>query len=151
MEEHQKPLIGAYLLLIKDNQVLLQKRKSGGLDGKFSLVAGHTEKGENVIEAIIREAKEESNIELDKKDLEVKVIIQRPQASYKGSPTDIIDFFIFASRYGGTIHNNELDKCSELKFFPLDHLPEETLPHVKHAINAYLNKKYFLIEHSPNI
>ncbi len=61
----QKPLIGAYLMLLVDNKVLLQRRKDGYYGGKYSLVAGHTEKGETVIEAIVREAKEESDIILE--------------------------------------------------------------------------------------
>lgn len=142
---HQKPLVGAYLLLVKDNQVLLQKRKSGVLDGKYSLVAGHTECGENVIQAIKREAEEESNIILNENEIEVKVVVQRPNAFYKGVPTDIIDFFIYAQNYFGEIKNNEPNKCSELKFYPIDNLPEETLPHVKQAIQAYKEHRTFLI------
>lgn len=146
MEEvHQKPLVGAYLLLVKDNKVLLQKRKSGVLDGKYSLVAGHTESGENVLQAIKREAQEESNIILNENDLEVKVVVQRPNAFYKGTPTDIIDFFIYAQNYQGEIKNNEPQKCSELKFCPIDELPVETLPHVKQAIQAYKENRTFLI------
>lgn len=59
--EHQKPLIGAYLLLIKDNKVLMEKKLGGVLDGKYTLVSGHTEEGETVVDAIVREAKEEAN------------------------------------------------------------------------------------------
>lgn len=143
--EHQKPLIGAYLLLIKDNQLLLQKRRGGVLDGVYTPIAGHTEENETVIDAIIREAKEEANIKLCKKDLGVKVVIQRPRAFYKGIPTDIIDFFILATTYQGKILNKEPDKCSEIAFYPLNKLPEHTMPHVKKALKAYFNQKNFII------
>ena len=141
---NQRPLIGAYLLLIRNDEILLQKRKGGVLDGVYTPIAGHTEKGETVIEAIIREAKEEANINLIEKDLDVKVTVQRPQAFYKGEPTDIIDFFIFAENYEGDIYNNEPNKCAEIEFYPLSNLPEKTMPHVKDAINAYVNNKSFI-------
>lgn len=143
--EHQKPLIGAYLLLIKDNKVLMEKRLGGVLDGKYTLVSGHTEEGETVIDAIVREAKEEANITLNPKELQVKVVVQRPQSYYKGTPTDIIDFFIYAPSFSGDIHNNEPDKCSELIFQPIDNLPVTTMPHVKKALEAFFNGETFLI------
>ncbi|MBQ9035674.1 MAG: NUDIX domain-containing protein [Alphaproteobacteria bacterium] len=145
MVKHQQPLIGAYLVLIENNKILLQKRKGGILDGQYSPVAGHTEEGETVIEAIIREAKEEANIILDAKDLKVKVVSQRPNAPYKGTPTDIIDFYILATSYKGKIQNNEPNKCYEFIFSPLDKLPTETISHVKKAIQAYLQNEDFII------
>lgn len=143
--EHQKPLIGAYLFLIKDDKLLLQKRLNGVLDGKYTPIAGHTEEGETVLEAIVREAKEEANIILEEKDLAVKVVMQRPKAPYKGTPTDIIDFFIYTKDYKGDILNCEPEKCSEIDFYSLNNLPESTMPHVKRAIEAYLNKETFVV------
>nr|DAJ86510.1 MAG TPA: NUDIX hydrolase [Caudoviricetes sp.] len=143
--KHQQPFIGAYLLLIKNNQLLLEKRLGGILNGKYTPIAGHTESGETVIDAIIREAKEEADINLKADDLEVKVIIQRPSAQYKGTPTDIIDFFIFAENYSGEISNKEPEKCSEIAFYPLNNLPKDTLPHVKKAVQAYFDGQCFLV------
>lgn len=145
MVKHQQPLIGAYLILIENNKILLQKRKGGVLDGQYSPVAGHTEEGETVIDAIIREAREEANIILKAEDLKVKVISQRPNAPYKGTPTDIIDFYILATRYQGKLHNNEPNKCYEFIFSPLDELPKETISHVQKAIKAYLHNEDFII------
>ena len=62
---HQTPFIGAHLMLIQNNKILLQKRKGGHLDGWYSPVSGHVDKGENIIEALVREAKEEADIILN--------------------------------------------------------------------------------------
>ena len=49
-----------------NNKILLQKRKGSKLwPGYYALPAGHIDKGENQYEALIREAKEELNIEID--------------------------------------------------------------------------------------
>lgn len=133
--KYQRPLIGAYLILLNNKgEVLLSKSNSGQLKGFYSLVAGHTEIGENVFEAIIREAKEEANISLLKKNLEVVSVVHRPNASYKRGHQDIIDFFIKTKIYKGELKNNEPEKCSELAFYPLNKLPQNLLPHVKKVI-----------------
>lgn len=140
----QTPYIGAYLMLIMDNKILLQKRKGGIYDGKYSLVAGHTEEGETVIEAVVREAFEESNIIIDPAKLKIKVAVHRPQSPYKNNIKDIIDFFAFTDNYQGTIKNNEEDRCYKLGFYPIDNLPKETIPYIKNAINAYKENKFYI-------
>ena len=142
----QKPLIGTYLMLIQDGKILLQKRRGGYYDGKYSLVAGHTGKGETVIEAIIREAKEESNISLNPDNLEVKVVVHEPNTPYRGRTIDIINIFVFTDTYEGQIKNNEPKRCSELNFYPLDNLPAETLPYIKEAIKAFQTGKIYLVK-----
>jgi ADP-ribose pyrophosphatase YjhB (NUDIX family) len=148
----QTPLIGAYLLLVIDGKVLLSKRNDskykGEYDGKYSLVAGHTDKGETVIEAVIREAFEEANIEVKAEDLEVKVVLHRPNAHYKGKFVDIIDFFILAKTYGGELKNNEIERCSELAFYPLNDLPKETIPYVREALRAFQKGDVYIVHRS---
>lgn len=62
-KQRHKIVPAVFLLLIKNNKVLLLKRQNTGYaDGKYSLVSGHVDKGETMQEAIIREAKEEAGI-----------------------------------------------------------------------------------------
>ena len=52
-----------HIILMKDNKVLIQKRKGTKLwSGYFALPAGHIDAGENQYEALVREAKEELGI-----------------------------------------------------------------------------------------
>ena len=141
----QQPLLGAHLLLIQDGKILLEKRKGGYYDGKYDLVCGHTEKGETIIEAIVREAKEESNISLNPNNLEVKVIVHEIDTPYKGKLADIIKILVFTDSYEGQINNNEPDRCSELNFYPLDNLPAETIPYIKEAIEAFQTGKIYIV------
>ncbi len=144
--KYQRPLIGAYLILINNKgEILLSKSNSGQLKGCYSLVAGHTETGENVFEAIIREAKEEANISLLKEHLKVVAVVHRPNANYKGGKQDIIDFFIKAKIYEGELKNNEPEKCSELAFYPLNKLPQNLLLHVKKVIEDKEKSFYFTV------
>ena len=63
---HSVPL-DVYLLIRKENEVLLLRRYNTGFaDGQYSLVAGCHEKNEPVTAALIREAKEEVGIDLNR-------------------------------------------------------------------------------------
>ena len=143
---NQTAIIGAYLLLFRDKELLLtQKRGGGDRDGIYLPLAGHVEEGETVIEAIIREAKEEANILLEPKNLQVSVVVHRQNSDYFLEKRDIIDFFIYASKYSGEIKNNEPEKCYKIDFYPLDNLPSPLIPHMNLVINAYFTKKFYLI------
>ena len=59
-----------YLILKKDNQILLMRRQgSGYYDGWYSLPAGHVEAGELPIAGLIWEMKEELGISIAPEDI----------------------------------------------------------------------------------
>lgn len=142
---YQRPLIGAHLMLIVDNKLLLQKRKDGALAGVYTPVSGHVDEKENVIEAIVREAKEEAGIVIYPKDLEVSVVAHLPDAPYKGGRADIINFFIFTDKFEGEISNREPDRCEDMRFYSLDNLPKNLMLNVFEAIKAHENGISYIV------
>ncbi len=134
-QERFKLRAAVYLLLIKDNKVLLSRRfNTGWMDGKYSLIAGHLDGDESVFEAIIREAFEEAKIKIEKKDLIPATVVHRQ------SDQEYIDFFFVAKRWSGDITIVETNKCDDLSWFPLDNLPDNLLPFIKEAVEKYQNK-----------
>ncbi len=137
MERFKMP-VAVHLLLIQDDKILLIKRfNTGYCDNMFSLPAGHVEKGENVRDAMIRETKEEINIDVSKK-LKIVQVMNR-----KGTDQERIDYFFLAKKWEGIINNNEPNKCSLIKWVNIDKLPKNTIPYVKYAIEMYLKKEKF--------
>ena len=129
-EERFKIFIAAYLVLIKDEQVLLLKRANTGYqDGNFSLVSGHFDGNETAKQCIAREAKEEAGIELDSNNLKVIHIMHRfrPEREY-------IDVYVQTDSWDGEVKNMEPDKCDELQWFPLTELPDNIVPEIKLAL-----------------
>jgi ADP-ribose pyrophosphatase YjhB (NUDIX family) len=99
------------------------------------------ESGENFTNAIIREAKEESGVELKAEDLKVIHVMQRDSGT--GENNERVDVFLLAEKWGGNIENKEPHKCDDLSWFDLDGLPDNVIPYVKHAIDCIKNKIFY--------
>ncbi len=124
MEERYQSRIIVDLLLKKINkengkeEILLALRKNTGYnDGNYELPGGHVDAGEDIINAMIREAKEELNIELEREDLKIKHILHH----YKGN---CLKFVIGTEKYKGNLKIGEPAKCEKLEWFNLKELPK---------------------------
>lgn len=130
MPQHQSLRAASYLVLKDGDKVLLMKRKNTGFkDGFWSLVAGHVDRGENYREAMVREAKEEAGIEIEREDLKPFSVMHR---DFKESP--YVDLFFLCEEWSGEIVNGEPEKCEKLGWFGIDDLPERTIGFVEKAL-----------------
>ena len=122
-----------YLLLIKDNKILLLRRcQTGFQDGNYGVPAGHLEGDETVREGCVRETKEEIGLDISPEDLEVVHVMQR-----KGHKDERIDFFMTVKSYSGEIKNYEPDKCDDVRWFNLENLPDNTVDFMRVGIENY--------------
>jgi ADP-ribose pyrophosphatase YjhB (NUDIX family) len=60
-----QPVVGVGAVIIKDGKIVLIKRGNEPSKGKWSIPGGHVELGENLKEAVIRETKEETCLDVD--------------------------------------------------------------------------------------
>ncbi len=138
---HQN-LPASYLLLIKDNSVLLLRRANTGFeDGNYSLIAGRVDPNETFTQTIIREAEEEAWIILKPEDLDVVHLLHRNsgQAEYN----ERVDVFFTAQKWQGEIINKEPHKCDDLSWFDLDNLPDNIIPYIKKVIEKTKQAVYY--------
>ena len=61
--------IVAQVYVKKDNKILMVQENKEGIKGKWNMLAGKLEDGESIIEAAIRETKEETNLNVSIKGL----------------------------------------------------------------------------------
>lgn len=121
------------LILLKDNKVLMMRRcNTGYMDGYYALVSGHVEAGESLKQATVREAFEEVGITIKKEDLEFVCLHHKPDA--------YINFFLKAEHFEGTPFIKEPDKCNELIWVDIHHIPEHTILADKRSIENMLNQ-----------
>ena len=124
MEERYKSAIVVDLMLTRQNQknknqeILLMLRKNTGYnDGMYELPGGHVDAGEDLINAMIREAEEELKIKLKYEDLKIEHLLHH----YKG---DRLKFIISTDKFEGIPQIGEPDKCEKIEWFDINRLPE---------------------------
>ncbi|MTB89377.1 NUDIX domain-containing protein [Aeromicrobium senzhongii] len=125
----------AYVILRRGDEVLLQLREGTGYrDGHWALLAGHVDPGESVHEAAVREAYEEAGVTIDPADLHPLTALHRFE---RGGPQveQRLDAIFEVTRWSGEAGLQEADKAAEMGWFPLDDLPEPTVPHERDVLD----------------
>lgn len=114
----------AYVYLIRDRRVLLQKRQNTGyMDGMWVAGAvGHIELGETAVAAAVREAAEEIGVILEPADLQPATVMQRTDGT-DARIEQRADWFFTARSWRGEPTILEPHKCADLQWFDLDDLP----------------------------
>lgn len=132
-----------YLILKKEDQILLIRRnKTGYADGLYSLVAGCIDGDESVTQAMIREAKEEAGITLKSEWLKLSLVMHRRKTLEQN--WESVLFFFVAKHWEGELINAEPHKHDDLRFFPLDGLPDNLIPYVRVAIDEVAKGNHFI-------
>lgn len=129
-----------YLILKKNEKYLFGKRQNTGfMDGFYGLPSGHVDGGENLKKAMLREAKEEINLEIAEVDLNLVFVEHR----FIEKGVERIDFYFECLDFDEKqIINNEPEKCSSLEWLSLDNL--EIIPYVKEAIQSLIQGNNYL-------
>ncbi len=141
-KERNKNIPASYLVLIKDNKILLLRRFNTGYeDGNYSLIAGHVDKGETFTQCVVREAEEEAGVILKPENLKVAHVMHRD--SGLAEDNERIDVFFTAENWDGEIKNKEPNKCDDLSWFDFNNLPSNIIPYVKQAIDCIKNKVFY--------
>lgn len=132
LKERNKATPAVYLFLRKGNKILLGRRQNSGYyDGWYSVPAGHVEAGELPIGGLIREMKEELDINVNPKDLCLVHTMYRAKHDKTG---ERFDLFFETKKWSGKIKINEPHKCDDLRWFPVKELPKNMMHHVKVAL-----------------
>ena len=123
--EKEKFLAAVYMIIKnEEGKILLQRRQGTKLwPGFLALPAGHIDEGENAIDAVIREAREELNIEISEYDIVDSFVVNRRNKSLK----PYFDIYFEIDSYNGEITINEPEKCSELKWVDINNLPYDMI------------------------
>lgn len=106
-------------------------------EGTWTMPGGNIEYGETFEEAGIREAKEETGLNI--KDLEV-ICVQTDKNEF----AHYVSVGMIAHSYEGNPKAMEPDEIIKWDWFSLDCLPENIFSPSKKTIDCYLNKKFYM-------
>ena len=129
----------AYLFLLRPggagDEVLLQRRGPTVpyMGGRWAAgAAGHVERGETAVDAMVREAAEELGIAPVS-----PIFLTTMQRTQGGEAIDErVDFFFTARAWTGEPRIMEPDKASDLGWYPLGALPSPMVPHEETVLRA---------------
>ena len=117
-------------------EVLLQLRRDTGYmdDHWAAAAAGHVEAGETAYDAARREALEEVGVT----DLDLEFVTSMQRTRHDLAIDERVDFFFTARSWSGEPRIVESAKCADLRWFPLDALPDPVVPHERVVLEGLL-------------
>ena len=140
MEERHVSKIVVDLLLERKNENTGKKEilmmLASYLGNMYDLPGGHLESNEDLFDAMIREAKEELGIEIEKEDMQIIHI-------YHHYEKDLLKFVFKVKKFKNKIQNLEPEKCKELKWIEIENLPDNTLSGIRRELEYIKAKKSY--------
>jgi len=123
--DFKNPAATSSMIVEKDNQIYLVKRKHPPYVGMWALPGGFLECDKECLEvAAKRELKEETHLIARIEDLELLCVNSSPTRDPRGH---VIDHLYIVKKYSGIPKAG--DDAGELRLFPLDNLPQIAFDH----------------------
>jgi 8-oxo-dGTP diphosphatase len=128
-------LIDVHVLLVRDGQVLLTRRRDPNpmFDGRWHLPSGKLDAGESVLAAAVREVREEVGVLVEPGDLRH---VHTLHVNGSG-PEPRLGLFFEACRWSGEPANREPAKCSGVQWFRLGDLPAGLIEYPAAGLAGY--------------
>ncbi len=132
MTDRYRSIVDVYVLLRRhDGMVLLLERAGTGYaDGQLCPPSGHLEEGESVIDAAIREAREETGVIIEPADLSFSHVVHHRNPQGQGR----VGFFFATTRWQGEPANMEPHKCAGVLWADPARPPANTVPYTAAAL-----------------
>lgn len=138
--------VATYLIGYRGDSILLAKRQNvAHMNNMWSLVAGHVYERESPVVGMIREFEEECGVLLKPDALEVAGMMYS-----KGESHDYINIIYKADLTDYNLINKEPHKCAELKFHPLNSLPDPMDDYIKKIIKKSYEGSVWICENGFN-
>jgi 8-oxo-dGTP diphosphatase len=134
MPDRFTSVIDVHVILRRAGRILLLRRAGNVYaSGQFCLPSGHLEEGEHILDAAVREAKEETGITLDPAAMSLALSIHQRNAA---STHTRIGFAFEPSHWDGEPVIGEPAKCSQLLWADPSNLPPDTVEYTAAIIRA---------------
>ncbi|XRQ09001.1 nucleotide triphosphate diphosphatase NUDT15 [Actinomadura welshii] len=127
------PTVGVGAMVLRNNRVLLGKRKGAHGAGSYAWCGGGLEWGESLEDAVARELEQESGLVLTRAELFCVSNIREYDRHY-------IDFEFIVEATGRPV-NREPHKSGPWQWYPLDRLPTPLFRPVEIALRSHRRRR----------
>ncbi|HEX7633349.1 MAG TPA: NUDIX domain-containing protein [Candidatus Saccharimonadales bacterium] len=120
------PFTAVYVIFRREGKIaFLLRENTDWMNGYYTVAAGKVEKNEPILQAAVREIKEEVGVTVKPENLKFLLVGDRHDE------VDWIDFWFEATDWEGELHNAEPHVHKELVWFDPHNLPENIVPSVR--------------------
>ena len=138
MTEPFKIFGAVFVFLQCEGKIFLMRRANTGYrDGYYALPSGHIEHNESVLNAAVREVKEETGLSIQPEQLKFA------HALYRRSDRTYADYYFTCDSWEGEPIIAEPHKCDAADWFSVDELPEKVPSEVIQALECLKQGKPF--------
>lgn len=138
MQENNRPKVGVGIFIIKDNKVLLTKRKGSHGAGEYAFPGGHLEYMESFEDCAKREAMEEAGIEIGNIRFQLLANVK------KYAPKHYVHITLYADWISGEPKNLEPDKSEGWGWYEIEDLPKPLFEMCQLSFESYkTGRNYF--------
>ncbi len=139
--KEERPRVGVGVIILNEQgEVLLGLRAGSHGAGEWAIPGGHLEIGETIFETATREVLEETGLAVDPVEL-VAVCDDIDHVQTGGR--QYVHIGVLGRYQGGEPAVMEPHKCTELRWFPLDALPEPLFHPTLLVLRNYQDKKVY--------
>jgi 8-oxo-dGTP diphosphatase len=137
MVEETHPRVGIGIMIMKDDKVLLGKRKGSHGAGEYAFPGGHLEYMESYEECVLREIEEECGVKIHN----LRFLLLANIKDY--APKHYVHIGFLADWESGEPEVREPEKCEGWGWYDLDALPEPLFRTIPDMLDAYHNGVYY--------
>ena len=134
MLQDNRPKVGVGVIVVKDNKVLLGKRKNSHGDGAWCFPGGHLEFNESWENCAIRETKEETGI-----NIENARFATATNDIFQAEGKHYITIFMLSEYKSGEARIMEPEKSEQWGWFAWDNLPQPLFIPVQNLLKNNYN------------
>lgn len=131
MEQNKQPKVGVGVMIMKDNMVLLAKRKGSHGSGGYAFPGGHLEHLESFADCAVRETREECGIEIE------NIRFQFLANVTKYAPKHYVHIGLIADWKAGEPLVREPEKAESWDWYEIEQLPEPLFAMCTLAIESH--------------
>lgn len=129
--------VDVLLLLVDSDRVLLALRDGTGFaDGQWNLPSGKLELGEDVVSAMIREAREEIGVRFVPDELRMVATVHHRNPTGHARVGLVFAVSYEPGRHGEPV-NAEPHKCAKIAWVPMELLPANTYSYTVDCVRAF--------------